>query len=267
MLPNFLIIGAPRAGTTWIDKNLRDHPDVHMAATKEVHFFDREYERGLDYYRSFFDGWKGQRAVGEASPGYLHGQYSRNDIPALIHRHLPDVRLVACLRNPVDRLYSEYWYVRAKDPRNAGLSFEEKIAQRPEFIREGFYDEQLERYLRLFPREQLLVVFYDDLAPDPRGFLRRIHEFIGVDPLFRSGFESVKVNRSAGHKHNARSKPLWFLSRVCTRLRLHGLADTVQRLNSPPVPVMNPETRRRLLELYQPHNARLAQLAGRNLDH
>lgn len=267
MLPNFLIIGAPRAGTTWIDKNLRDHPDVLMAATKEVHFFDRHYERGMEYYESHFRHWNGQAAVGEATPAYLHGQFTSNDVPRLVHRHLPDVRLIASLRNPVERVYSEYWNVRAKDRDNARLSFEEKIARRPEFLREGLYYEQLQRYLELYPRERLLILFYEDLAADPDAFMRGIYRFLGVDPDFRSSFADVKVNRAVGKKYLARSRLLWLGTQLLTRMRLHGAAELVQKLNAPKVPTMHPETRRRLVEFYRPHNEKLAQLTGRNLDH
>jgi hypothetical protein len=267
LLPNFLIIGAPRAGTTWIDKNLRDHPDVHMAATKEVHFFDRHYERGIEFYESQFRHWNGQAAVGEATPAYLHGQFTANDIPRLIHRHLPQVRLIASLRDPVERVYSEYWNVKAKDRSNARLSFEDKIAMRPEFLREGLYHEQLQRYLELFPRERMLILFYEDLAADADAFMRGIHRFLGVDPAFRSSFADVKVNRATGKKYLARSRLLWLGTQALTRLRLHGAAEILQRINAPRVPPIRPETRRRLVEFYRPHNERLAVLTGRNLDH
>jgi hypothetical protein len=267
LLPNFLIIGAPRAGTTWIDKNLRDHPDVHMAATKEVHFFDRHYERGMEFYESHFRHWNGQTAVGEATPAYLHGEFTRNDVPRLIHRHLPDVRLIASLRNPVERVYSEFWNVKANDRSNARLSFEEKIASRPEFLREGLYYQQLQRYLEYFPRERLHILFYEDLAADPDAFMGGIYRFLGVDPGFRSSFADVKVNRATGKKHLARSRLLWFGTRALARLRLHGAADVLQRLNAHKVPPMRAETRRQLIEFYRPHNERLAELTGRNLDH
>lgn len=267
MLPNFLVIGAPRSGTTWIDENLRDHPSVHMARMKETHFFDQNYHRGMAYYESCFAGWKGEPAVGEATPDYLHGQYSAYDIPRLIRRHLPEVRLIASLRNPVDRVYSEFWNTKAKDARNARLSFEAKLQSKPQFIREGFYYEHLRRFYDLFPAERILVLLYDDLVADPRAFMRRIYEFIGVDPGFRSSYETVRVNQARGKKLLARSQTLWHLSRALDRARLHGLAESVRRFNSVEIPAMDRSTRERLIELYRPHNEKLAGLIGRDLSH
>ena len=267
MFPNFLVIGASRSGTTWIDKNLRDHPSVYLPPIKELHFFDSRYDRGIEFYESFFDGWRGEPAVGEVTPDYLHGQFSPYDIPRLIHQHLPDVKLIASLRNPVDRLYSEFWNVKARDPRNAPLSFEEKLAQRPEFIREGFYFEHLQRFLEYFPRERMLILLYDDLVADPHAFMQRIYTFLGVDPEFRSDFEPVRVNRATGKRRLARSRALWLGCRVLSRLRFHRAAEALHRINSVSIPEMNPDTRARLIELYRPHNERLEKFLGRDLSH
>ena len=177
MLPNFMIIGAPRSGTTWIEKNLREHPEVFLAKDKELHFFDQQYEKGIEYYESFFSGAHGKKAVGEATPDYLHGAYSRNDIPTLIHKHVPDVKLIASLRNPTERAYSRFWNSKAFYDRNINMSFEDKLEDRPEFIAEGMYCDQLERFYDLFPRENILILLFDDLKADPAQFMRRIYEF------------------------------------------------------------------------------------------
>jgi hypothetical protein len=265
MLPNFLVIGAPRSGTTWIDKNLREHPDVYMPKHKELHFFDVHYERGLPYYESFFADWKQQRAVGEATPDYIHGQYTTRDIPRLIKQHLPDVKLIASLRNPVDRAYSRFWNSKAKYEQNIGLSFEEKLRQKPEFIREGFYGAQLQRFFELFPRERILVLLYDDMIEDPRGFMRRMYQFLDVDPDFVSGCESHRVNAAAGKKYLARSQTMWLASRALSRIRLRSLAERVRKANATPLPQMNPGTRRMLHDIYAGEIRQLQELIGRDL--
>ena len=267
MLPNFLVIGAPRSGTTWIDANLRRHPDVFMPTIKELHFFDRHYERGMEFYESYFSAHCGQRAVGEATPAYLHGEYSENDIPALIFKHMPNVRLIACLRNPIERVYSRYWNSKAKFDQNIHKSFEQKLLDKPEFISEGFYYDQLKRYLAYFPRDQILILLYEQIAVDPVGFMQRIYRFVGVDDGFTSGLETEKVNAAAGKGHLANSKVLFFLSRALASANLLHLSEKIRRLNSRPLPPMSSETRRILLETYRDKNLQLQTLIDSDISH
>jgi hypothetical protein len=175
------------------------------------------------------------------------------------------VKLIASLRNPIERVYSEFWYTKGKDPNNAALSFEEKIERKPEFIREGFYYDQLRRYYDLFPRENILVLLYDDLALEPRRFMQRIYSFIGVRADFESGFEQVRVNAAAGKRRLAKSKMLWTMTRIAQRLRKHALADKLRRANATEIPPMRADTRERLAQIYREQNMRLQDLIGRDL--
>ena len=266
MLPTFLVIGAPRSGTTWIDENLRCHPDVFMPKRKELHFFDRHFDRGLPYYESFFADWAGQKAVGEATPDYLHGVYSRNNIPAHINECLPGAKLIACLRNPVERAYSRYWNSKAKFDHNAKLTFEDKIRTKPEFIQEGFYFDQLVRFHELFPQDHIRVLLYDDIRDRPESFMKDIYEFLGVDPEIHTGFERARINTAAGKRNLARSKPLWYVSRALSRANLHTAATRLSKFNSKEMPPMNPETKQRLIEVYRESNQKLGQLINRDLN-
>lgn len=243
-----------------------------MPVQKELHFFDRHYDRGIAHYAQSFSGWSGEKAAGEATPDYLHGLYAAHDldVPELIARHLPDVKLIVSLRNPVDRAYSHYMNVKAKHEHNAGLSFEEKLRKvrgRAEIVKEGLYADQLRRYYALFPADNVLVLLYDDLVADPRAFLRRIYEFLGVDAGFEAPALSARINMAAGKKHLARSSMLWYLSRALSRLDAHGLSERLRRLNARPEPEMSAETRRMLIETYRQKNAELAELIGRDLSH
>jgi hypothetical protein len=267
MLPNFLVIGAPRSGTTWIAANLRRHPDVFMSPVKEVHFFDRHYKKGITYYESFFKHHAGQPAIGEASPDYMHGLYSKQDIPRLIYRHLPDVRLIASLRNPVDRVYSRYLNAKAKFDKNKFSTFQERLDERPEFIKEGFYFEQLQSFLAHFPREQMLLLLYDDLVSDPQDFMRQIYAFLGVRSEFASYVHKTSINASAGKRNLGKSRLLWLMARACSRGRLYNAADRIRRLNSVSIEPMPMELRRRLVSTYREHNLRLQDLLGRDLSH
>ncbi|HUP62025.1 MAG TPA: sulfotransferase [Thermoanaerobaculia bacterium] len=183
-LPNFLIIGAAKAGTTSLYEYLAQHPDVYMSPIKETnHFCDEEQidipaVRSREAYERLFAAVNGERAIGEASPKYL------NTIRGLerIDSDLPGVRLIVSLRNPVDRAYSSYLglcrdgrELRAPEDalRPGGYSFET-----------SFYAPRLRRYFDRFPRERIKVILFDDLVARPAETMREIFRFLDVDPSF-----------------------------------------------------------------------------------
>jgi hypothetical protein len=263
MLPNFLVIGAPRAGTTWIAKNLSEHPSVFVPFKKEIHFFDSHYDRGQAFYESFFDDAGQAEAVGEATPAYLH----KPEVAERLHAMLPNARLIVSLRNPVERVYSRYWKSRGRYSENENLTFEEKLASKPLFIEEGFYIDHLERYLALFPREQMLFLFFDDLKSNPERFMADIYRFIGVDETFKSALVDHQINAGAGQKLLVRSQAAFWTGRACRYIGLHGLAQWLEKSNAAELPPMAESTRRKLIETYSEKNRRLAELTGRDLSH
>lgn len=198
MLPNFLIVGAARSGTTTLYSHLKDHPDVYLPANKrpEPHFFLKtaEFAQGIAYYEQrFFSGWRNQRAVGEASTSYLFGR----DVPKRIRSNLPDIKLICILRDPVERAFSSYWHTVKSGLET--LSFEQAIlreaARKNEmagtaleeiapfaYAERGLYHRQLSRWLSEFPRSQMKIVIFDDFVADPTGILREIARFLGVSP-------------------------------------------------------------------------------------
>lgn len=221
------------------------HPDIFMPSSMEIHFFDRHYDNGIQWYEAIFSGRR-EKAVGEATPAYFYFDH----IPGLIHNLLPDAKLiVSSLRNPVDRAYSHYWNLVAKaraGDENYGISFEDKIRKTPRLITEGMYLQRLEKYLELFPRENILVLLYDDLEKDPDSFLRTVYSFLGVDTGHRSPVIANKVN--AANTKMGKSRQLYFAYRIFMRLGLFGIASRLERLNTARLPEMAPETRRELLE-------------------
>lgn len=266
VLPNFLIIGAARSGSTWMSRNLSLHPEVFIPTQKELHFFDRDYDQGMDCYATHFQlrAAADARVVGEATPAYLH----REVAAGRIHRHLPDAKLIVCLRDPVERLYSRYWNSRGRFVENKGLSFEEKLQQKPEFIEEGFYVDHLARYLDLWPRDRLLILLYDDLKAAPREFLKSMYEFLGVDPEFDSELAEHRVNAAAAQPMTVRSRPLYWLGKAVDRIGRRSLARKLEQRNTGRIPVLAAETRRRLIDAYyRTKNDQLSELLGRDLSH
>jgi len=265
MLPNFLVFGAARCGTSWLDQNLRQHPDVFLpAGVKEVHFFDNKYDNGLDWYKEIFDDAT-SIAIGEVTPSYLYYE----EVARRLKEHLPYVKLIAIFRNPVERAYSHYWNIAANLKRRNqkfDMSFEEKIAENPRLITDGLYATNLEPYFKLFPREQFLFLLFDDLVNEPQSLLSSVHEFIGVQPQIDSGVANVRVNSAASKI--GRSRLYYYLYRACLKSRLYSLATRIEQYNHAAVPQMNADTRRRLIDDYFAQDVKkLEEILDRSLGH
>lgn len=244
MLPNFLIIGAGRSGTSWLASNLRPHPEVFVPRVKEVHFFDRHYDRGIDWYRAIFQG-RTESSVGEATPAYLYHER----VCRLIHHHMPEIKLVAILRNPMERAYSHYLYLVAQampGQLNYTISFEEKLRLTPRLIDTGMYMKKLQGYLELFPLENILILLYDDLKDDPVDFLENVYTFLNVERTFVSPLVKQKVNAVSAML--GRPKVLHDLYRVSKRFGLHKVCNYLAEVKQEKLPEMHLETKQMLLD-------------------
>jgi hypothetical protein len=187
-LPNFVIIGAFRSGTTSLARNVGSHPQAFMAAQKEVRFFTDHYELGLDWYKRQFAGASNEPAVGEASPVYMYSGKAMARMAAAI----PEARLVAILRNPIDRAYSHYWMMRSRG--QEPLEFPDAIADElnriiagngpPAYLAYGRYLRHLRVVCEHFPRENLHVIVFERFRDDPVEHYRSLCRFLGVDDSF-----------------------------------------------------------------------------------
>jgi hypothetical protein len=190
-LPTFLIIGAQKSATRWLRLNLGLHPDVFAAST-EVQFFNngkRFGELGVQWYREQFEGWSGEPFVGEATPGYM---FWRHRPPVCVERIasvVPDARLIALLRNPIDRAHSAvvHHIAHGKLPKDVDL-LEHVRATPPArdplgIVTGGWYAASLEPFRQRFG-DQLLVVLHDDVSRDPRGLYEQALLHIGAAPNF-----------------------------------------------------------------------------------
>jgi Sulfotransferase domain len=177
-LPNFLVIGAQRAGTTLLHEVLEAHPEVYVPYhRKEVHYFDWYWDRGTDWYAAYFppDDQAGRyRAIGEATPDYLF----ESGVPERIHQTCPDCRFIVSLRNPVERAYSSYLYARRSY--NEQRSFEGYIEQQPDVLQRGRYSEQLSRYFARFGQDAVLVLVFEEILHAPAEQLGRVARFLGL---------------------------------------------------------------------------------------
>lgn len=212
-LPDAVILGAMKSGTSSLHDHLVQHPGVISPLRKEVHYFDLNFERGESWYRAHF-GRSGAAGLNlDSSPYYLY----HPAVPRRLQALLPRARLIVLLRDPVRRAYSHYWHERHTGRET--LSFEEAIAaeegrlgdahqrlgdgtlqrsfahQHFSYLARGRYAEQLERWLALFPREQLLVLRFEDLARDPLAVLDVTRNFLGLPPARAVRLEARNTRR------------------------------------------------------------------------
>lgn len=265
-VPTFLGIGPGKAGTTWMYRVLDAHPEVYMSPVKETLYFTREFDRGRDWYLSFFEGAAEYSASGEFSNTYVFSQ----DAPARVRDYRADMQLVTCLRHPVDRAFSHYLWLVRNGELEAG--FEAALETRPDLLTRGLYGRHLCRWLEHFPRKQLLVLPFRELEEDSRGFARRIFRFLGVDPEF---WPELAEGRALGA---ARPRSRW-LARAAKlgarAVRRLGLPEAVQAVKTSPLvrllwepygeqerPEPDPDLHARLTERVAPDVRRLTDLTG-----
>lgn len=175
--PDFLYIGTSKAGSTWLFSTLAVHPQVYLASDKGLYFFDHHYDRGQRWYRERFAMADGARLAGEISHSYL----SSPDTPGRIREMNPRIRLLACLREPVDRAFSDYLDL-VKNGQFDG-PFETAIEEVPRLLDRGRYATHLRRYLDTFDRGQLQVQLFDDLRLDAQRYADEVFDFLGVERL------------------------------------------------------------------------------------
>jgi hypothetical protein len=255
VLPDFLIIGAQKCGTTSLYEYLTQHPDIYPATVKEVGYFDRYYQKGLPWYRSQFPSafrkiharfiLRRHFLTGEASTGYILNPHSLKRIAALV----PRAKLILMLRNPVDRAYSHYQHTlrMKREP----LSFEDAVNKESEriadswkrmlededyynldiaryaYLKTGLYVDQVRVLLRYFPKKRLLVIKNEEFDEDPSAIVRRVLEFLGVE---------IREPLNYG------------------------------RHNTGQYQCMDPIVRTKLIDYFRPHNQELYEVLGVNYD-
>lgn len=244
LLPDYLIIGAPKGGTTSLHKYLARHPNVVPPTRKEIYFFTTHYDLGTGWYRAHFPAATtalkrsiatGHRLrTGEASPAYLAHPLA----PARVAETLPHVRLITLLRDPAKRAYSHYCH-RQREGRPQDATFERYVARSlrqhtqgrldpRNHVARGHYADQIEQWLAHIPRQRLLVLQSEQFYRDTEACYQRVLEFLSLTP----------------HK--------------LPKYKPHNTGGGYD----PP----DPDTMARLREHYRPHNERLFELIGERFD-
>lgn len=260
-LPSFVVVGAMRSGTTSLARYVGAHPDVHVAPHKEVHFFDKNFDRGLAWYETQFSP-SGEHAIGDVTPHYMFNPQAVERMVSV----LPDAKLIAILRNPIDRAYSHYWQNRSQGREQR--TFEEIVrAQGPPpkhasraYVEMGRYLTQLQRLCTHYRREQLKVLLFDDLSTNAVAVVSDTLAFLGVDP-------DVPVPSMVGEPLNRYQDFRSLRVRRLARRLPKRAADALGRFNrvDASYPPLDEALRQELVDLYAADNAALGAWMGRDL--
>jgi hypothetical protein len=293
-MPNFIVIGAAKSGTTALYRYLKQHPEIFMSQQKELRFFPFEDQppafcgpgdkadmkiaiTKIEDYRASFAQGAQYPARGEISPLYM--SYPRT--AERIRLHIPDAKLIAILRHPADRAYSQF-LMKRRDGREH-LSFSDALAAEDKRIsdgwshhwhyrRRGFYAAQLKPYFELFKREQLKIYLYEDYLADNVGFIQDIFRFLNVDDTF---VPDMSVRHNESKLPRSRALQVFLTEPRLTKNLLKPLVpgrlsrrigDQLRRRNliKPP---LSPKIRQQLIEVYRADIIKLQDMLQRDLSH
>lgn len=295
-MPNFIIIGSAKAGTTSVYHYLSQHPQIYMSPLKETEFFIRvggELEingpranealnkgvGNLEDYRTLFRGVSNEIAIGEATPGYLYHSW----VPKTIKHYIPDAKLIVLLRDPVERAYAHFWH-NVRKGKGETLDFAQAIQNEEARMREdwgigfyyvnrGFYYPQLKRFFEVFESERIKVCLFEELINNPTNTVQDIFRFLGVNDTFIPPNISEKYlafsmtkNKSL-HRFLKGSNPIKsILKPFIPRELRKSIVTTLNKQNvtrdKPPLPS---EIRRELMEGYREDILKLQGLINKDL--
>lgn len=295
-LPNFLIFGAAKSGTTALWYFLKQHPDIFMSEKKEARYFafidspmnfkgkrDNVYKseiiKNFEDYKNLFKDVKEEKAIGEASPIYIYEKQSAK----YIKKKLPDVKLIACLRNPADRAFSNYLHMRKDGSENTkdfnkAIMLESKrkkagYSPRWFYIDRGFYYESLKTYFDLFGKDNIRIYIYDDFKKDGKSVIKDIFRFLDVDDSFEPDSSKI-VNESFIPKSRLlylllkyRWKYYKYSKKILPRnirLRIIREMNSLWEKNKLK-PSLQDENRKELIEIYREDILKTQQLINKDL--
>ncbi len=288
-LPNFLIFGVQKAGTTSVYNYLKQHPEVYLSPVKEPNFFEKDWdqlaEQGhqfnprqivtFEQYSNLFEAVTNEIAIGEVSPNYLfHYKTSIGQIK----RYVPNAKLIAILRNPVDRAISDYlMHVReaqSKTPLKEQIQYK---ANKSFVILKGKYYQAVKQYFEEFGREQVSILLYDDLRKDSQNFMQEIYQIIGVNPSFEADTsqksqvaqmpKNEAINKLLVRKNPLRSLSATLLKPLLSEEKRQTLRSFLIGMNSKSKNEIDSfnEEKELLLDVYRDDILKLQDLIDRDL--
>ena len=235
--PNFIIIGAMKAATTSLHFYLKQHPNIFMPDVKEPMFFNSlkknnyfikgKQNKKITSFEKYYALFKNanEKAIGEASPGYIYNKYCAD----LIKKNLPDVKIIAVLRQPIERAYSNFLHVRraGREPINDFLNTLDLEESRVKnnwspvyhYIKQGYYHKQLLQYYNLFDQKDIKIILFEELVKNPKKIIKEIYYFLNVDPNF---------NTNTNKKLNVSGSPKGVFGWIIMKMRYYNLLQNVK---------------------------------------
>ena len=284
---DFIGIGAAKSGTTWLAHILKNHPQVFISPLrKEINYFNKylaqdyqtvnyEYRHPYEWYHSFFKDVGNGQIAGDITPSYLSMENAALDI----FNYNPAIKLFSILRNPIERSFSEYLFSKQNGVNNY-KTFEEALEKNPKkFVQSSMYARNLERFYDKFQRNQIKILFFDDIQENAKELLNEVYEFLNIDPFYPDNYESIINKGKVARSHSINNiigqskllihrNGLQFFLPFLKKLGVLNLMNTIKNKNltarkeklSP-----DPTTKQKLMDKFVNDIERLEELTGRDL--
>lgn len=272
---HFIGVGGSRCATNWISKCLGEHPEIYVSYPNELSFFSHpkkgksnyELEGIKGYYKRF--GGAGKKKAGEFSPTY----FSDSKVPEVIKKNFPNVKILISLRNPVQRYHSEMEYFR---------NFQYMKCDEKEVIDNSLYYEKLSRYLKIFPKKNIKIVFVEDIKKDSLKFIQDIYEFLEVEknfvprdidkranPMSKAKYPVLEYYRQGFSKiiEFLKENNLGFIVNFFRFTRLNKVSWKIWEKNREPVEIkkLSEDEKEKLMKIFLPDIEKVEKLLGRDL--
>ncbi len=284
---DFIYIGTGRAASSWIYECLKEHPQICVPRKKEISPFNKENKELNEKLFSFLDNYGKTHTKGVFVPNF----FVEKENVFLLKKYFPNIKIIACLREPIKRAYSHYWLDKSVGRTNK--VFEDSLRQEPKYINLGKYYTNLKPFFDFFPRENILVLIYENIEKNPETFIREIYSFLGIDSSINSKFVNKGINVAVRKgvysvflnkivlntfklgKLLKRLKVGIFLINLLKKMRIHSLFNFINKKNIKRslnktvkrdiLPGIEKEDRQYLKEVYKNEVKKLENLIDKDL--
>lgn len=271
--PDFIGLGVKKSGTTWLYHALNEHPGIEMSEPKEINFFSdsKQWPKGAEWYLSHFNFSGTKKRHGEFSTTYLHNP----DTAQRIKKLFPRAKLIVILRNPVERFVSSFYHSKSKGYYK-NMSITDVIEKLDTTYKQGLYAEHIKKYYELFPKDQILILWFDDLKNTPEKLLRELYSFLEVEPNFKPSILYKKYNSREVNSSNLYK----LINKIYLRLKKYPIGKIVLRtftilgINSKTIQhilsrkkkmVLSPMNKKSLYKLYENDIYSLENIVSRDI--
>lgn len=274
---DFIGIGCRRCASSWLHECLNEHPEIGKPP-RGIHYFGGELNKEVDWYLDRLREFGDKRCVGEFSISYTYPDKCARAAEE-IHHFFSHAKLFMTIRNPIDRAYSDYLRSVKMLEIPKSISFREAIEQNPDLLERGCYASFLKKYMEFFPKEQIMILFYDDLLADPASYLHNLFSFLSVDPDFRPSILDKPSGSAAMIRSSMISKILFrgrdltkyvlnaaHMNSVVNAVRSTGIWRWTVALNAKDQ-AQNEQDRAMVRDYYKNEIKELEKITGRELSH